>query len=171
MFYENTLKAVGDFQLLEHDTISYFLHETCGVSELQRLPSEYTALGHCYAFTIYFSHGVQVEFGYETEKEGRAARKNYIVQLSNYFGPDQLIYVNGLDMEIAVLHAVVDMTDVFVKDNRASFSVSVKSMPFPVNLIFMDELAARSANKELADAIESLRRNKRPELQLRTCCG
>ena len=144
----------NNFEFFNSGTLNYFLPEICSVSETQQLPSDFTNTGFSYSFSMYLTHGVAVEFAFQTEQEAREARTDLITALSNYRGPDKLVFANGYDCEVAVVSAMLDVTDVFTKDGRSSFSATVDSNPYPINFIFFDEQEAMLHHQNLLDAIE-----------------
>lgn len=149
---------LNNFEFFNSGTLNYFLPEICSVSETQQLPSDFTNTGFSNSFSMYLTHGVAVEFGFQTAQEACEARTDLITALSNYWGPDKLVFADGFDCEVAVISAVLDVTDVFTKDGRSSFSATVDSTPYPINLIFLDEYTANFHHKNLLDVIESYRR-------------
>ena len=148
----------GRFSFFDNGMINYFLPEIRGISELQNVPSDFTTTELCHVFKMYLTHGVEVEFGFETEEEGRAVRQDLIACLSNYWGSDKMIFVDGYNFEVTIVPAVLNVTDVFTKDHRSSFSITVESVPHPIIMIFYDEFEAKGHHRELCQAIESHRR-------------
>lgn len=161
----------GRFSFFDNGMLNYFLPEICGISELQNVPSDFTASGLCHVFKMYLTHGVVVEFGFEPEEEGRAVRQDLITCLSNYWGPDKMIFVDGYNFEVTIVPAVLKVTDVFTKDHRSSFSITVASMPHPINLVFFDKIEALGHHRELCQAIESHRRLEQRGNTKTAICG
>lgn len=149
----------GNFVFVTDDNLQYFLPEICAVSELQTVPSDFTDSGCCAVFTVYLTYGNQVEFAFETEKEGRVIRKELINTISNYWGPDKLVYANGFEYEVAVIPAILDITDIFNKGRNFMFSVSVNSVSYPINMIFDNEPDAIKHHKSLTGAVELYRQD------------
>ncbi len=152
------LPVPANSEFFNSRTINYFLPEICAISEFQELTPDFAQSNSRYVFKIYLTYGLDVEFGFRTGQEGRAARKDLINCLSNYWGPDIMVFSNGYDYDVTVIPAIQSVTDVYTKDSRSSFSIVVDSMPRPVNMIFVDELEANSQHRNLCEAIETHRR-------------
>lgn len=144
----------GRFEFLNNGMLDYFLPEICAISELQEMDTDFSKTGLCYVFKMYLAHCANVEFGFETEQEGRALRQDLIACLSNYWGPEKMIFADGYDFEVTIVPAVRSVTEVYNKDARSSFSIVVDSVPYPINMIFTDELTAKAHHRNLLDAIE-----------------
>lgn len=146
------------FGFFDDGTLNYLLPEIRAISEMQGQVHDYSKSDHGYVFNLYLTFGVGVEFGFATEAECRSVRKDLITYLSNYWGPDKLLLVNGYNCEVVLVSAVIDVTQIFVKDHSASFSMIVDAMPRPVHLIFSDEREAQSCRRELLDSMKTFRR-------------
>ena len=146
------------FAFFDDPTIQYFMPEVRAITEIQRLQSGFTDSGSAHFFKVYFTYGMDVEFAFESEREARSARHDLICCLKAYWGPDKIIFSNGPACEVTIIPAIQGVTDVFMKDGYALFSISVDSVPQPISLIFKDEIAAISQHENLLGAVEMHRR-------------
>lgn len=148
------LPKSNKFAFFDDGTIKYFLPEVRAITEIQRLQSSFTESGSAHFFKVYFTYGIDVEFAFENERDARSARHDLICCLKAYWGPDKVIFSNGLACEVTIIPAVQSVTDVFKKDGYALFSITVDSVPQPISLIFKDEIAAISQHEKLLGAVE-----------------
>jgi hypothetical protein len=146
------------FGFFDDGTLNCLLPEIRAISEMQGQVHDYSKTGFRYVFNLYLTFGVGVKFGFASEGKCRSVRKDLITSLSNYWGPDKLLFVNGYDCEVVLVAAVIDVTQVFVKEHSALFSMVVDCVPGAVRLIFSDERAAQCCRRELLDSMERFRR-------------
>lgn len=149
---------------LDQDTLNYLAHETRLLSEIQQIDSEFTETGKSFVFKLFMTHGIDVEFGFDTVKEAIETRRDFVLAMMEYWGPDQVIFANGVDHEVTIVTAVSGITAIFGKEHRFGFSLYLASVPYPVNLIFFDHDQAlesrQSINDKLEAYLQSLSRNK-----------
>lgn len=137
------------------ETLSYFLPEIRLVSEIQQTDSAFTTTGQDFVFKLYLTHGLDVEFSFETEKEARDTRRDIVLAMMEFWGPDQMIFANGIDFEVTVVAALYGITEIFTKERRFCFSVIIEGVPYPINLIFLERDLAEQARQSISEKHES----------------
>jgi hypothetical protein len=137
------------------ETMSCFLPEIRLVSEIQHMDTAFTKTGKNYVFKLFLTHGIDVEFGFETEKEVCDTRRDLILAMMKYWGPDQMIFANGVDFEVTIVAAVSTITEMFAKERRFGFSVIIEGVPYPVNLIFLERGLAEQARQSISEKHDS----------------
>jgi hypothetical protein len=140
---------------LDQDTLNYLAHETRLLSEIQEIESDFTETGKGFVFKLFMTHGIDAEFGFDTLNEAIETRRDFIIAMMEYWGPDQLIFVNGIDYEVTMVAAVTGITDIFCKASRFGFSLSIDAVPYPVNLIFFDHDQAMKDRESIGDKLEN----------------
>jgi len=136
-------------------TLSYFLPEIRLVSEIQQMDSVFTHTGHSSVFKIFLTHGLDVEFGFETAKEAIDTRRDIIMAMMRFWGPDQMVFSNGLDYEVTVVAVVEHATEIFEKGHRFIFSLAIDCVPYPVNLVFLEMDQANKVRNGIMEKRES----------------
>lgn len=148
----------------EQATFNYLAHETRLLSEIQQIESDFTETGKSFVFKLFMTHGLDAEFGFDTMKEAMDMRRDFVLAMMEYWGPDQVIFSNGVDHEVTIVAAVSDISAIFDKERRFGFSLLVDGVPFPVNLVFIDRDQALESRQSISDKLEaylqSLSKNK-----------
>ena len=149
---------------IDQNTLNYFAHETRLLSEIQQIDSEFTETGQNYVFKLFLTQGLDVEFGFSNLIEARESRRDFVLAMMEFWGPDQVVFSNGIDHEVTIVAAVAGITEIFGKEHRFAFSLFIAGVPYPVNLIFLErsiaEQARQSISEKLEDYLRCLTRNK-----------
>jgi hypothetical protein len=149
----------------DETTLSYLLPEIRLVSEIQKMDSVFTQTGLNFVFKIFLTHGIDVEFGFETEKEAIDIRRDIIMAMMQFWGPDQMIFSNGLDYEVTFVTAVEHATTIFKKGGRFIFSLMIECVPYPVNLVFIEMDQAEKALNGIHEKREFYLRSSNTKLK------
>lgn len=147
----------GGTDLFNKAMFGYFLPYIRCVTEVRRAPSDCTAEGYCFVFRVYFSHQLDVEFGFAEHQEAAQVRRDLILHMIDFWGTD-IVFLDGFNSDVTVLPAILDVTELFEKDGRACFSVILADVPHPVHLVCKDLAAAQTYHQCLAAKIEQRRR-------------
>jgi hypothetical protein len=140
---------------LDSETLNYLAHETLLLSEIQQIDSNFTETGKSFVFKLFMTHGLDAEFGFDSLKEAVETRRDFVLAMMEYWGPDQLIFANGVDYEVTIVAAVAGMSAIFDKEHRHGFSLSVAGVPYPVNLIFQERGLAEETRQSISDKLET----------------
>lgn len=138
-------------------TIKALLPEISFISELQKMDTRYTNSGCEYVFMICLMYGGLFEMGFDCEQDAVDTRRDIIMTMMGYWGPDNIICSNGIAYDITVCQAVLDMTEVSTKNNRAFFSLIVDGVFHPINLVYPDVESANRDHQELEAKLEFYR--------------
>lgn len=140
--------------VLDHETLNYFAHEARLLSEIQQIDPDFTETGQNFVFKLYLTHGIDVEFGFSDLKEAREARRDFVLSMMKFWGPDQIVFAHGIDQEVTIVAAVAGITAIFDKENRFGFSLYIAGAPYPVNLIFLEKDIAEQARLSISEKLE-----------------
>ena len=138
--------------------LAYFVPEIRCVTKLKPSPSR-SGRGGAFGFTVFLTCGVNFELGFGACEEGRAVRNKLLSALARYAGEDNVIFSCGHNSEVTVVHAIRDMTELFLKDGRAAFSILIRDVPFPLHIVDSDIKRATANYHHLKRAIETERRH------------
>lgn len=113
-----------------------------------------------YSFEVILDSGVHRFFSYQSQKQACTSRNDIIERMAEYWGRDQLLIPNGVENEVAINLAISDITEIFLKDSHAGFTVMVSDAFVPLNFVFNDIDMAESYYNNIFNSVEAARREK-----------
>lgn len=147
---ENTVTAQNPF--------FSFVPDICCVGRIEAKPSAAAGgLDHC--FKVYFSNQVDICFAFNDVQLVRDYRRDLILEMMKWFGPDQVVFSNGFHSEVAVVSAIESLTAIYEKDRLAGFSALLANAPIQMHFVFPDQLEAQRHRQAISWKIENHYRN------------
>ncbi|WP_155326313.1 hypothetical protein [Desulfosarcina ovata] len=130
--------------------------------------------GICYengyhSFEVVLDSGVHRFFSYTSQNQACTARNAIIGRMTEYWGRDQVLMPNGIENEIAIHNAIVDITKIWKKDSFAAFTVMVSDAFTPLHFVFCDFNIAESYHQNLQALLESNRRDHANQVTVANC--
>ena len=111
-------------------------------------------------FNAYLPFNVELELCCSSHHEAIMVRREMVARIVACRGKDQIIFSNGIDGDIALVSKVVDVTEIFEKDSRAGFSLTIASAPCHLHLVFNDVRSAAICHGEICARVEFFRRER-----------
>lgn len=160
-----TVIAVGwrnhnKHSIFNQATLAQVLPQLRCISEIQDVGTDFAAANLNHLFTVYFSRGVSMDFGFSTAQDALLARQDLISKAILYWGKDQVIFSNGFYYDVVVVPAIESLTDVFSKERKAGFAAVVRDVPYPIHFVFQDLRQAQEYWRQLNRTLESLRQGE-----------
>ena len=114
----------------------------------------------CHTFEFILNTGMCRNFSHASFQQACEARNEIIERMLHYWGVEQMLIPNGMENEIAIQNAMVDITDIYIKDSFAAFTVLVGHESMPMHFVFRDIDVAESYHMNLKRSLESIRRDR-----------
>ena len=152
-----------DFKFFCNETSDYFLLNIRCVGEIRKTASTIIEEGFYFVFKVYFSYNLDIELAFDNHKTAGSQRRELIGRMMDYWGPDQVIFLNGFDRDVTVVPAIEELNDVVKKDRRAGFAIILSGVPQPLYAVFTDPQAAEVGLAALRRKLERHRRQKTAE--------
>lgn len=113
-----------------------------------------------YIFKAYLPFDLVPILSFESLHEAAEIRRDMINRILEYRGKDQVIFPNGLNGDLGLISKISDVTEIFTKDSRSGFSITIASAPYPLHFVFSDKCRAEYHRTELCAIVESCRRQR-----------
>lgn len=159
----------SDATFFDNQSLRYFVPEISCITKLKKSASK-DSCRFTFSFTVYLKYGVNFELGFSSYKEGRAARDELLSKLAQYTGPDNVVFSCGHNSEVTIINAIDDITELFIKDERAAFSIFVKHVPFPLHIVGSNLERTRTYYRYMKNSIELERRQNAMEFKKVAVC-
>ena len=111
-------------------------------------------------FNAFLHLNIELELCFASLQEAIKVRRDMVSRIVDYRGKDQIFFSNGIHGDIALVSNVVAITEIFEKDLKAGFSLTVVSAPCPLHLIFNDMRSAAICYEEICARVEFFRRER-----------
>jgi hypothetical protein len=152
-----------DYKFFNDEASGYYLPHIRYITEIRKTESAGPEPGCCFVFKVYFSYNLDIELAFDNYKTSCAQRRELIGRMMDYWGLDQVIFLNGIDSDVTVVAAIDELTDVVEKDRRAGFAIMVVGVPRPLYAVFSEPQAAQACLEVLRRKLEHHRRQKAVE--------
>lgn len=156
------LPETSDVGFFDNQTLAYLVPEIACITKLKASTSQDLGL---FVFTIYLNTAVSFELAFSSYEEGRATRNNLLSKMAQYAGKENVIFSCGHNSEVAVMNAIDDITELFIKDETAAFTIFVKDVPFPLHVVDKNLEHATRYYQHIKNGIEFERRYSATEFR------
>lgn len=110
-------------------------------------------------FNAAYDEGMERSFIFSDFKTAYAMRKKFVNRLIKIFGPENLLLPEGLDGEMGIAHAIMDISDPIEKDSFLAFTVFLSPGNIPLCFVSAKDSRSEAYYQWLFGILEARRRD------------